>query len=237
MDLSAFRIDALPVTNAAYAAFLNRQPQVKLWHERQVFLDPPDRPRVLWADIAEAEGNGGLLHQQGRYQARPGFAQRPVTQVSWDGALAYCQAQGLRLPTEAEWEFAARGTGTSTFPWGEETPRCAGVVFARGKGRACQAQSYGPAEVGSAPQDSSPQGVRDLAGNVSEWVMDRFQERYAPCPAPCQDPLVAEAQGADQRVVRGGDWFLPAPFCRAAMRSRRCTLTATFAPASGAPYR
>ena len=80
----------------------------------------------------------------------------------------------------------------------------------------------GPADVGISPQDRSAQGVLDLAGNVSEWVQDAFQERYAACDADCQDPSASapEQVGAPMRVIRGGDWSTVAALARAATRSR-----------------
>jgi formylglycine-generating enzyme required for sulfatase activity len=78
--------------------------------------------------------------------------------------------------------------------------------------------------VGGAPQDRSAQGALDLAGNVSEWVMDRFRPRYPDCAAPCADPVVLDeaqaGEASELRVVRGGAWYRAAEACRAAGRSR-----------------
>ena len=143
--------------------------------------------------------------------------------MTWEGAQLYCQAQGKRLPTEAEWEYAARGAHGWRFPWGSEEPSCEGVVFARRPNYACAQLQTGPSDVGHAAQDRSPQGVRDLAGNVAEWVSDSYVEHYPVCDAPCVDPWVetpdARATQA-ARVIRGGDYNVAAPLTRAAWRGR-----------------
>lgn len=128
----------------------------------------------------------------------------PAVGVTYEGAQRFCQARGRRLVRYEEWDLAARGAERMlSFPWGEEPPRCAGVVFARQSARegafaACQGDGAGPREVGSAPQDHSAEGVRDLAGNVSEWV---------------------EVPGAN-RYSRGGSFARPAESCHSGYYSQ-----------------
>ncbi|MCW5807589.1 MAG: SUMF1/EgtB/PvdO family nonheme iron enzyme [Deltaproteobacteria bacterium] len=143
----------------------------------------------------------------------------PAHGITHDGARAYCRSLGLDLPTEAQWERAARGTAGNRFPWGNDLPTCNRVVF--GLGGACPGKPR-PAPVDRAePGDVTPEGVQDLAGNVAEWVRDRFVEQYPPC-GTCVDPVVEPTSDASEpRVLRGGMYDALAEQLRGAGRSRR----------------
>ncbi|MGO8671201.1 MAG: formylglycine-generating enzyme family protein [Capsulimonadaceae bacterium] len=145
---------------------------------------------------------------------RPGWgwrADHPIVNVSWDDAAAYCRWAAASLPTEAEWEKAARGTDGSDFPWGNEwdPERCQ-------CSRKELLDAKGTAPVTSHPSGASPLGAMDMAGNVWEWCADWYADdiyRTAPNRNP-QGPKTGTS-----RVVRGGGWyFILGGFFRCACR-------------------
>lgn len=145
------------------------------------------------------------------YSMYPRFPDHPVNMVSWTDARAYCDEQGKRLPTEAEWEWAATGPEQYTYPWGNTPePSCDLVDFTKfGAPKMAAGGDYGchgggPSAVGSHPKGDRLWGegrLHDLAGNVWEWVEDSF-EPYAEEPAT--DPLVRRETAV--HALRGGGW-------------------------------
>ena len=149
-------------------------------------------------------------HRKPSYWGKKRFGRpkQPVVGVSWHDAVAYCQWAGVRLPTEAEWEYAASGTDGRKYPWGNEAPdKTRAVIDISGVNR--------PASVGGLPQGASPFGALDMAGNVWEWCADWYGEDYYR-QSPAADPK-GPAEGK-YRVLRGGSWYFGPSFLRVAYR-------------------
>ena len=159
------------------------------------------------ADCWTADGWRWRAHREhpGDWDGQRKHPNRPVTRVSWYESDAYASWIGGRLPTEAEWEWVARGSSGRRYPWGEDAPTPDRASF-DGRFRA-------PAPVGIYPKDLHEHGVRDLAGNVCEWCADWFGPYGT---EPTTDPI-GPAHGPS-RVLRGGSFGYSALFLRAACR-------------------
>jgi formylglycine-generating enzyme required for sulfatase activity/tRNA A-37 threonylcarbamoyl transferase component Bud32 len=125
-------------------------------------------------------------------------AQMPLNCVSWGQASAYCKWAGGALPSEAQWEHAARGEDGRRYPWGDDEPSCSHAVIADVQGPGCGRSNAW--QVSSRPQGNSPRGTFDMAGNLREWVADWHAPKLL-TDAPATGP----ASGSE-RVIRGGGW-------------------------------
>lgn len=218
VTLSAFCMDKHEVTRSQFAGWLGRQSGLRLAEDHRSIMDGN-------LALYGLHPSGGITLGTSSYQVRSGQEQAPVVQVSWEAARRYCIEQNKRLPTEAEWEYAARGAEGRSFPWGNATPECADAFYARLSGWECTQHGIGPGKVGSSRRDRTPLGIEDLAGNIREWVFDQYAEPYPECPSPCRDPQgpvntpPGLPQGVVRRVIRGGGFAFGADVLRGAGRA------------------
>lgn len=168
--LNAFAIDKYEVSNTHYMKFLD-----ETLHKAplNVFAERP-------------------------FNQEEGIAELPVVQVTWHDAVDYCFWAGKRLPTEAEWEKAARGTEGRIYPWGDEPPNAQRANFEKdwdGK------KTF--VEVTALPEGQSPSGLFNVSGNVREWVQDWYDAEYY-SNSPDKNPKGPES--GILKVLRGGSW-------------------------------
>jgi len=216
--LDAFWIDKTEVTNAMFQAFVSASGYTTDAEKGGVawVFDPNSGS---WSEVSGAN----WLHPRGPSSSLNDLQNHPVVQVSWNDAAAYCDWVGARLPSEAEWEKAARGTDGRTYPWGNQNPAGDRLNFADANLNVDWAdktinEGYQfTAPVGHYPRGASPYGALDMAGNVWEWVADWYAENYYADSLSSNPPGPASG---DSRVLRGGSWVNLGYVVRSAYRGR-----------------
>lgn len=174
--IKLFYLDILPVSNADFAQFLNHQGLQN--QQGEIIYDHQD-------------GDARIHRRNSVWQADLTYELHPVNEVSWVGAREYCTWLNKRLPTEAEWEKAARGVDGRKYPWGSEAPNAKLALFG--------APYNSSAPVDAFPDGASPYGILDMAGNQWEWVSSIYQ------PYPYKVDDGRENQNAGPiRSTRGG---------------------------------
>ena len=176
------------------------------WIDRTEVTNGQYRQCVQAGACSPPQSSGSITRDS--YYGDASFEDYPVIKVDWEQANAYCEWAGARLPTEAEWEKAARGMDRHIYPWGDTFDGnlvnfCdVNCEFAH-KDAAWDDSHADTAPVGNYPSGASPYGALDMAGNVWEWVADRFAEDYY-ATSPERNPQGPNS--GDPRVLRGGSW-------------------------------
>jgi len=210
--VDAFWIDKTEVTNAQYCKFLNANGN-QMTNGIKWFEPGAGHRGIIYGYIHEIDGN---------FIPKVGFENYPVIEISWYGAKAYCDWIVARLPTEAEWEYAAKGTSNNMYPWGNEfngilvNYRDSTFNFdTMGKDTSYSDGHSQWAPVGSYPSGASWCGVLDIAGNVHEWVNDWYSnDYYSNCIK--ENPIGPE--NGTLKIGKGGSWYDPSWHVRCSYR-------------------
>jgi formylglycine-generating enzyme required for sulfatase activity/energy-coupling factor transporter ATP-binding protein EcfA2 len=183
IDLPAFYIDKFPVTNEQFCRFLNDK-------------KPDEKSLNDWIDLGGSflKEKCRITKKDTKFRIENGYEGHPVIYVTWYGADAYAKWAGKRLPTEQEWEKAARGTDGRNYPWGNEFRSEACNTF--------ESKIEGTSKVDRFSQGKSPYGCYDMSGNVWEWTDSRYDEKE------------------NREVLRGGSWDCYQVLARCAFRGR-----------------
>jgi formylglycine-generating enzyme required for sulfatase activity len=225
VDLDPFAIDRYEVTNADFASWLEAlQKRGRIQIDENRWVIDNKLSRKLYR-LDENLSFGGVQRSLDKWSASKGMKRRPVVAVTWYGADLYCREHDKRLPTEAEWEYAATSQGIHPLPYGDAGFDCNKAIVERGtEYNECAKQVPALPDIGDSPGDITDQGVHDLAGSVSEWVADYYLPHYPPCPGDvCHNPQVSDPASPrpedDRHVYRGGAWPLDYVSTRATGRS------------------
>ena len=208
VSVDAFLMGKYETSNAEYVVFLNEQGRSP---------DPENQP---WIEVQSEDSSSHILLSAGTFSVESGFEKHPVINVSWFGATAYAEwlssetGKSYRLPTEAEWEYAARAGTTTRYSWGDEDPVCQkgaqnGAKFDDDAG--CDDTGTEPVGFSSA----NPWGLHDMHGNVWEWACSKYVSSYDGSEKEC----LSKNDASSYRVLRGGSWGSGPRFLRSAYRN------------------
>jgi len=203
----------------------NTRPQAEIWLQTYYM----DLYEVTYAEYKACQKSkqcpkGGPLYND---FSNP---KQPINGITWYAAQTYCEVHGKHLPTEAEWEKAARGPDGMLHPWGDEKATCKQAVIKDHRGRSCgvlkkkeHPKKGKPFVIGSRPP--GVYGLYDMSGNSWEWVADWYSKDYASCGAACLgvDPKgpcggAEPCKGHDEKLVRGGSWYWDARYATSIYR-------------------
>jgi sulfatase modifying factor 1 len=217
-------LDSVPMVSIPAGVFKMGTPEGEgrsdEWPQREIYLDEfaIDQVEVTnerYMKFVQATGhrNPPNPYGTGTLQSAKGVEELPVVQVTWYDSKTYCAWAKKRLPTEAEWEKAARGADGRTYPWGNSPPTDKRANFDR---EWEEDKTLHP--VGTMPGGDSPYGVKDMAGNAREWVSDWYDADYY------KNASTRNPQGPDKkgivRSIRGGSWHSPIGDIRVAARGK-----------------
>jgi eukaryotic-like serine/threonine-protein kinase len=200
--LDAFWIDQVEVTNAMFARFLNQM-------GNQV------EERASWLDAGDEDVQ--IYQAEGEWQVKKGYETHPVVEVNWFGAQAYCRWAGRQLPSEAQWERAARGSDRRTFPPGEK------INCSHANTIECKRNSAEPAD--ARPDGASPFNAFDMAGNLWEWVADWYDTNFY-TESPAENP--SGPLDGQFKVLRGGSYGQDRMHARSANRRHNAPANSQF---------
>jgi eukaryotic-like serine/threonine-protein kinase len=216
VTLDGYSIDRTEVTNAMFAAF------VKAQNYKTVADRNPDAARVYdpRSPVFIKNPDASWRDPTGSGRGIAGKDQYPVVQIAWADADAFCRWVGGRLPTEAEWEKAARGSDGRVYPWGNTYD--GNLLNGSDKTLGLDPQLFiykdgydFTSPVGTFPKGASPSGLMDMSGNVLEWVNDIYSNTYYQV-SPSHNPKGPES--GSYHVLRGGSWYSGPKNSRAAHR-------------------